>query len=308
MKAVRLTGFGGSDVLSLTDVAKPVPGTGEVLVRVVAAGVNPVDWKIRKGLFKAANPPPPFTLGCDLAGVVVGVGEGVTEFKPGDEVFTFLSPMKPGSFAQFAVAPSSSLAKKPATVDAVSAAALPVAALTAWQALFDHGKLRSGQTVLIHGGAGGVGHLAVQFAKNAGARVIATASKENAEFVKSLGADLVIDYKANRFEEMARDVDVVIDTIGGETQERSMRSLRKDGMLVSIVQPPDAAKLKEAGVRGTVFMVKPEPKQLGQIAEMVGEGKVKVLVSETFPLADFAKALERSEAGHVRGKLALKVD
>lgn len=307
MKAVRLSAFGGPEALALVDVPKPVPGKGEVLVRVMAAGVNPVDWKIRNGLLKGAGTPLPLTLGCDLSGVIVAVGDGVTDHKPGEAVFTLLSPMKPGSFAQFAVAPAASVAVKPDALDHVVAASLPVAALTAWQALFDQGGLKSGQTVLIQGAAGGVGHLAVQMAKNAGARVIATCSKENAEFVKSLGADVVIDYKAQKFEELAKDVDMVLDTVGGETQRRSMQTLRKDGILVSIVQPPDAAKLKELGVRGVVFMVKPDPRQLAQLAELVVQGRIKPHIEATFPLADFAKALERSQGGHTKGKLVLKV-
>ncbi|MFO0872410.1 MAG: NADP-dependent oxidoreductase [Phycisphaerales bacterium] len=308
MKAVRLSAFGGPEVLTLADVPKPGLRKGEVLVRVVAAGVNPVDWKIRNGLLKAMGAPLPFTLGCDLSGEIVAVGEGVEDRKPGEAVFTFLPPMKTGSFAQFAVVPAATLAAKPAALDHVVAGSLPVAGLTAWQALFDHGGLKAGQTVLIQGAAGGVGHLAVQMAKHAGARVIATCSKENADFVKSLGADVVVDYKSQRFEDLAKDVDMVLDTIGGEMQQRSLTTLRRDGILVSIVQPPDAAKLKELGVRGAVFMVRADPKQLAEIAGLVVQGRIKPHIDATFPLAEFAKALERSEGGHTRGKLVLKMD
>lgn len=308
MKAVQLSGFGGPEMLRLTAIPKPAPGKGEVLVQVMAAGVNPVDWKIREGLLKGRGPQPPITLGCDLSGVVVAIGEGVVGHEPGEAVFTFLSPLRTGSFAQYAVVPESSLADKPDSVDHLTAAAMPVAALTAWQALFEHGQLKEGQTVLVHGAAGGVGHFAVQMAHNAGARVIATASRENAEFVKTLGADVVIDYKAQRFEEVAKEVDLVLDAIGGETQERSIATLRKGGILVSIVQPPDEAKLAAAGVKGLVFMVRPDAGQLARIAEDVDRGRLKVHVSGTYPLAEFARALERSKAGHVKGKLVLKVE
>lgn len=311
MKALQVTAFGGPEVVAIVDVARPVAGPGEVLVRTRAAGVNPVDWKIRKGLLKGAAPTPPFTLGCDVAGEVVAVGDGVGDapggLAVGDSVFAFVPLQRLGAFAEFVAVPAAAAARAPTTIDSVHAAAVPVAALTAWQALFDTAGLEKGQSVLIHGAAGGVGHVAVQLAKWKGAKVIATASKENTEFVKSLGADEVIDYQGQRFEDVVAGVDVVFDAIGGETQSRSIGVLKPGGFLVSIVQQPDPAALKARGVRGSAMMVKPSAVQLAEIARLIDAGTLKVTVSETFPLSEAAKALERSEAGHVRGKLVLKV-
>lgn len=306
MKAVRIHAYGGAQSLVLDTIDRPTPGKGEVLVKTHAAGINPVDWKIRDGMMGPALKLP-FTLGHDISGEVEAVGEGVTAFKPGDEVFAYLALQRGGGYAEFAAVPVKELAKKPGSIDHVQAAAVPLAGLTAWQALFDKAELKPGQTVLIHAGAGGVGHFAVQLAKWKGAKVIATASSRNHEFLRSIGADVCVDYTKERFEDVAKDVDVVLDPIGGETQDRSLAVLKKGGVLVSIVQPPNPAKLKELNVRGLVMLVQPNGAQLAELAGLIESGKVKPHVSDTFPLAEAGKAQELSAAGRTRGKIVLKV-
>lgn len=307
MKAIRYHEYGKRDVLRYEDAPRPVAGAGEVLVRVHAAGVNPVDWKVREGRMKAQKPSTPQIPGYDISGVVESVGAGVEKFKVGDQVFAYLSLKRGGAYAEYAVAAESELALKPAKLDFASAAAIPLAALTAQQALFDHGQLASGQTVLIHGAAGGVGHFAVQLAKARGATVIATASAANHEFLKRLGADVVIDYKSERFEERAKDVDVVLDTVGGDTLQRSYSVLKKGGVVVSIVAQPDQAKLTELGLRGARFLVAPDGAQLAELAKLADEGKLVPEVSTALPLEEAAKAHELSEGGHTRGKIVLRV-
>jgi NADPH:quinone reductase-like Zn-dependent oxidoreductase len=307
MKAVRIHDFGDASVLKYEDAPKPIPQTGEVLIRVQAAGVNPVDWKIRDGMMRGRLKLPAI-LGYDVSGVIEGFGEGLTAFKQGDEVFAYLSLTTGGGYAQYVCVPSSDVAKKPAKLDHKHAGVVPLAALTAWQAMFDTAKLQAGQTVLIHGAAGGVGHFAVQLAHAKGAKVIATASAENAEFVKGLGADQVIDYKKQKFEEIAKDVDVVFDMIGGDTLERSYGTLKEGGFLVSIVAPPDQAKLAARKAKGAVILVKPDGDQLKEIAKLIDEGKVKPDISAEFELKDIAKAHERSKSGGSgRGKIVLTV-
>lgn len=305
MHAVRIHEFGGRDVLKYEEAPRPVPGKGEVLIKVHAAGVNPVDWKIRKGLFGPVQFPA--TLGFDVSGVVEAVGEDVKRLVLGDEVYALLPLQKAGGYAEYVVCQESIVALRPKRVDHETAAAVPLAALTAWQALLDHGKLEKGQTVLIHAGAGGVGHFAVQIAKAHGARVIATASPENHEYLTTIGADQVIDYKSQKFEELVKDVDLVLDSIGGQTQSRSIGIIRKGGRLVSIVQPPSREKLDEAGITGNIFLVQPDADQLRRLAELIDAGKIKPYISDTFPLADAAKAHEKSETGRTVGKIVLTV-
>jgi NADPH:quinone reductase-like Zn-dependent oxidoreductase len=306
IKAVRIHAYGGVEALTLDAIEKPTPGKGEVLVKTFAAGVNPVDWKIRDGMM-GPRLKLPFTLGHDISGEVEAVGEGVTEFKPGDEVFAYLALQRGGGYAQYAAVPVKELAKKPKSIDHVYAAAVPLAALTAWQALFDKADLQPGQTVLIHAGAGGVGHFAIQLAKWKGAKVIATASARNHDFLRELGADVCVDYTKERFEDVAKNVDVVLDPIGGETQDRSLATLKDGGILVSIVQPPNPAKLKDRNLRGLVMLVQPNGAQLAKLAELVDSGKLKPHVSDTLPLGEVAKAHELSAAGRTRGKIVLKV-
>ncbi len=306
MKAVRYHAFGGPEVLRYEDAPRPVPKAGEVLVRVYAAGVNPVDWKLRQGGFKQPGQSFPQIPGFDLAGTVEAVGAGVERFQPGDSVFGYLSLRRGGAYAEFALAAEGELARMP-DQDFVGAAAVPLAALTAWQALFDTAGLEEGQTVLVHAGAGGVGHFAVQLANSRGARVIATASQKNHEFLKRLGADQTIDYKTQRFEELVHDVDVVLDSIGGDTRTRSYEVLKKGGFLVSIVGAPAPAELEAHGLRGAGILVKPDAKQLEEIAALIEAGRLVPEVSEVLPLAEAARAHELSQGGHTRGKIVLEV-
>src|SRR5437899_7700252 len=246
MKAVQIHAFGGPEVLQYEDVPQLKPRPNEILVRVHAAGVNPVDWKIREGFLSATLP---LIMGIDVSGVVKSAGSGVTKYRPGDAVFGQVAE-ESGGYAEYAVAMESDVARKPEALDHIRAAALPVAGLVPWQALFDTANLTAGQTVLIHGAAGGVGSFAVQFAKWKGARVLGTASGAHVEQVRQLGADEVIDYRKTKFDEVARDVDVVLDTIGGETQESSWQVLKRGGVLASLVQPPSAEKAAVHAARG----------------------------------------------------------
>ncbi|MDX2114272.1 MAG: NADP-dependent oxidoreductase [Planctomycetota bacterium] len=309
MSAVRMHEFGPPSVMRVEEVPTPRPAAGEILVRVRAAGVNPVDWKVRSGQIRQFASTLPYTPGYDICGVVESVGEGVTAFAPGDEVMAYMALTRGGGYAQYAVLPATEAAKKPASMEHAAAAGLPLAGLTAWQALVDTAKLDKGQTVLIHGAAGGVGHLAVQIARSRGARVIATASERNLEFVRSLGADVVVDYRAQKFEEVASDVDVVLDTVGGETGERSIGVLKPGGIIVSIVGMPDQARCKERGVRGTAILVRPDGRQLAALGALADEGALRCEVGATMPLAEAARAHELSEGGKTpRGKIVLTVD
>jgi NADPH:quinone reductase-like Zn-dependent oxidoreductase len=304
MKAVQIHAFGGPEVLQYEDVPRPEPKANEILVRVQAAGVNPVDWKIREGHLSGTLPT---IMGMDFSGVVAGVGTGVTKFRSGDAVFGQVAD-ESGSYAEYALTMEAYVAHKPEGLDDIRAAALPVAGLVAWQSLFDIAKLTSGQTALIHGAAGGVGSFAVQFAKWKGARVIGTASGDHAAQVRQLGADEVIDYRKTKFEEVARDVDVVLDTVGGETQERSWKVLKRGGVLVSLVQPPSAEKAAAHGVHGFIVYQKGNGDQLAAIADLVVKGKVKVNVETVLPLQEARKAQEMSKTGHSRGKIVLEVN
>jgi NADPH:quinone reductase-like Zn-dependent oxidoreductase len=306
MRAIRIHGYGGPEVLRYEDVPRPVPGEGEVLVRVAAAAVNPLDWKVRSG--RSPLWPPhtfPLILGFDVAGVVEAVGTGVTGFAVGDEVFG--SPDM-GGYAEYAIVPAARLAHKPHTLDAVQAAALPVAGLTAWQALFDTAHLQAGQTILIHGAAGGVGHLAVQLAKWRGAAVIGTASSRNLDFLHRLGADEVVDYTTTRFEEVAHAVDVVLDIVGGETFRRSWAVLRPGGILVSLNTPPSFEPAAAQGVQLCELGVELEAEsELAELARLADAGHIKPEIATVLPLADVRQAHVLSESRHVRGKIVLRV-
>ncbi|MDB6068013.1 MAG: Alcohol dehydrogenase zinc-binding domain protein [Pedosphaera sp.] len=305
MKAACIHAFGGPEVVNLEDVPKPQPGSAEILVRVHAAGVNPVDWKIREG--HLGKFPLPQILGIDFSGVVESLGPDVKDFRVGDAVFGTVAD-ESGSFAEYAVSSVSQVAKKPASLDHVQAASLPVASMTAWQALFDAAELMAGQKVLIHAAAGGVGGFAVQFAKWKGAHVIGTASTRNLDFVRQLGADEVIDYRTTKFEEVVRDIDVVLDTVGGDTQKRSWGVLKPGGILVSIVQPPSNENASGRGVRG-VFLRSNHNRgdQLARIADLVVSGVVKTYVETVLPLKEVRKALDLSQSGRTRGKIVLMV-
>ncbi|HXC34494.1 MAG TPA: NADP-dependent oxidoreductase [Candidatus Acidoferrales bacterium] len=305
MKAVRIHQYGGPEVLAQVEMKRPTPGPNEVLIKVQAASVNPVDWKLRAGYMKDVFPLAfPSTLGWDVSGKVEEAGADVTQFKRGDEVYALLEG---GGYAEYAAATETVVARKPRTLDHVQAATVPVAGLTAWQGLFEVAQLSAGQKVLIHAAAGGVGNFAVQFAKAKGAYVIGTASGKNQAFLRELGADEAIDYQKTRFEDVVHDVDVVLDTIGGETQERSFKVLKKGGILVSLVQPPSQESATKYGVRALFYGAHASSSNLAEIAKLIDNGKVKPVVETILPLAEARRAHELSEGGHVRGKIVLKV-
>jgi NADPH:quinone reductase-like Zn-dependent oxidoreductase len=307
MKAVRIHEFGDAGVLSLEDVERPRPGPGELLLEIRAAGVNPVDYKTREGQFPPVQAKDlPITLGREAAGVVVEVGAGETRFVEGDEVYAML-PMGRGGYAECAAVPADACALKPDCLDMIQAGATPLAALTAWQGLFTHGRLAAGQRVLIHGAAGGVGHFAVQFAKAKGAEVTATAAGAMRDFVRGLGAERVIDYREEDFASLVSEFDLVFDLIGGDTQTRSFGVLKRGGVLISTVQEPDAEMAREAGVRAERYMAQPDGGQLTDIAELIDAGEVRVTIERVFPLAEAAKAEEHLEQDHVMGKVGLEV-
>lgn len=305
MRAERIHAFGGAEVLHLEEVPRPEPGPKEILVRVHAAAVNPVDWKFRQGLL--GPQPLPSIVGNDFSGVVEAVGPGVEQFQVGQEVFGSAADQS-GSYAEYAVAPVSRVALKPAGLDHFQAAALPIAGLTAWQALLDVAGLGAGQTILIHAAAGGVGSFAVQLAKWKAARVVGTAAGAHTELVRLLGADQAVDYRTTRFEEVVREVDVVLDTVGGETQERSWGVLRPGGILVSIVHPPSRASAAAHQVRGEFLRCDPNRSdELAQLAQLVGSGHIRVFVESVLPLDEAPYALEMSRKGHATGKTVLRV-
>ncbi|WP_327357282.1 NADP-dependent oxidoreductase [Streptomyces sp. NBC_01304] len=311
MRAITQVRPGGPEVLELVETERPVPGRTEILVRVHAAGVNPSDWKTRaRGVF-ADGAQPPFTLGFDVCGVVAAVGQGVTVFKPGDEVFGMPRfPHPAGAYAEYVTAPARHFAHRPAALDHVHAAALPLAALTAWQALVDTADVRPGQRVLIHAAAGGVGHLAVQIAKSRGAYVIGTAREAKHAFLRGLGADELIDYTRQDFAHQLKDIDVALDTVGGTYGPRSLRTLRPGGTLITLSSPDDAVPAEEAHAADAhaVFMlVEPDQEGLRQIASLVDSGQLRVEIEEVVPLAEAARAHELGETGRTTGKLVLSV-
>ncbi|SCM75979.1 Alcohol dehydrogenase zinc-binding domain protein [uncultured Pleomorphomonas sp.] len=310
IKAVQIGSYGGPGELRYVDVPKPSPREGEVLIRVHAAGLNPVDWKTRAGQGAARffQNPFPLTLGWDVSGVVEALGKGVTEFEPGNQVFGYVRfPQPGGTHAEYVAAPAAQLVRKGSGLGHVEAAALSAAALTAWQNIFDSGALEAGQTILIHAGAGGVGHFAVQLAKWKGARVIATASASNRAFLKRLGADEVIDYRKEPFEAAVRDVDVVFDLIGGEVRERSWQTLKPGGVLVSTRSEAFSEAPFRYGVRGRFIWAQPNARQLSTIQTLVEEGHVRVEVDKVYALKNVRRAHERGASGHNRGKIVLGV-
>jgi NADPH:quinone reductase-like Zn-dependent oxidoreductase len=307
MKAVRVHSFGPPEVLSLEDVPAPEPSKGEVVVQVKAAGVGPWDALIRSG--KSVLPQRlPLTLGSDLSGVVYSVGPGVEGFEIGDEVFGVTNERFTGAYAEYAVAKAGLIARKPKSLNHAHAASVPVVAVTAWQMVFDFTRLSSGQSVLVHGGAGNVGGYAVQLAKRVGALVIATASAKNATYARSLGADGVIDYRATRFEERVKDLDAVIDTVGGETLDRSYSVLRRGGIIVSSATQPSKEKAEHYGARAFFFLVQVTAERLRKIAGLIDTGELKTEVGEVLWLDEARKGHEMLEgAPHRRGKIVIKV-
>ncbi len=308
MKAIRIHNYGGPEVLNYEDAPRPKPQAGEVLIRVHATSVNPIDWKVREGLMKDFWPHKfPLILGWDLSGVVKELGRGVSRFKIGDEVYSLPDPTRNGAYADYIVVREPELALKPNSLHHIRAAAVPLAALTAWQALFDTAQLQPGQRVLIHAGSGGVGHLAVQLAKWKGAHVFATASSKNQDLLRKLGVDEPIDYTKQKFKDFARDVDVVLDTIGGETQERSWSVLKRGGKLVSLVQPPSEKKAEELGVRATMLGAQPNGAQLEEIAKIIDSGRLVPVIDRILPLSEARRAHELSQSGHTPGKIVLRI-
>jgi len=308
MKAVRLHSYGGPEVMVYEDAPVPAAGEGEVLVRVRATSVNPFDWKVRRGYLAGwLNHALPLIPGWDVSGVVEAVGPRVDEWRSGDEVYGMADAARNGASAEYIVVRASHLARKPRSLDSLHAAAVPQAALTAWQALFDVGGLAAGQRTLIHAAAGGVGHYAVQLAKRRGAHVIGSASTGNLDFVRQLGADEVIDYTARPFEDAARDIDLVLDTIGGDTQRRSWKVLKPGGVLVSIVEPPSAELAAQHGVRQAFLGASQNADELREIAALIDAGALKPVVSAVLPLSQLRDAHAMSEGGHTRGKIVIDV-
>lgn len=308
MKAVRIHAYGGREVLVFEDAPRPTPGAGELLIRVAATSVNPFDCAVRAGYMAAfLKSTFPLILGTDISGIVEAVGPDVTAFKRGDDVYARGGVGRDGAYAEYVALPAADVARKPQTLDHVHAAALPHVTLTAWQALFELAQLQPGQTVLVHGAAGGVGHVAVQLAKIRGARVIGTASR-NQDLLRQIGVDQCIDYQTTPFENVVHGVDVVLDTVGGDTQARSWGVLKPGGILVSVIQAPSAETAAAHGVRqAMVYSAPPIGKVLTEVAALVDAGQIKPHVSAVLPLREIQKAHELVEGRHTAGKVVLQV-
>src|SRR6267143_3038758 len=304
MKAIVIKSYGDEEVVEYTDVERPEPKANEVLVKVHVAGVNPVDWKIRNGLGEKLGLKLPIMLGGEIAGTIETIGSEVKGFREGDAVYGVIAS---GGYAEYAIAKVGDIAPKPESLDFKNAAAVPLGALTAWQAMFDLDNLSRGQRILIAGASGGVGSLAVQLAKAKGAYVIGLASGRNEEFVRDLGAHDFVDYTKQNFEEVVKNVDVVLDAVGGETFGRSFGTLKKGGFLVTTVEFPSEVKAQEFGVKAARVFCKPNAKELAQITRLVDEGKLKAHVSTVLSLAEVKKAHQLSESGRTRGKIVLQI-
>jgi NADPH:quinone reductase-like Zn-dependent oxidoreductase len=307
MKAIIATEAGSADVLKMTEVAIPSPNENEVLIKIHSAGINPVDYKIRQHGFGREFP---MSIGCDVSGVIEAVGKNVTKFKVGDEVFAALAFEKMDGYAEYVVTDESLPALKPTIISHNEAAAVPLAALTAWQAIFDHGQLQAGQKILIHAAAGGVGHFAVQFAKWKGAYVYGTASPSNKDFLESIGVDRVIDYQTEDFTKIATDVNIVFDTVGTDYAiNGSLESLKQDGRFITIVNVPlpesDMVQKKNIFTHG--FLFNPNGEQLSEIAELLQQGIVKPEIAKVFPWSHVGEAHDLLEKGHTRGKIVLTI-
>lgn len=316
MRAVIIDKFGGAEQLHLQDLPIPPPEENEIQIQVEYSGVNPADWKIREGLFQKRLPHEfPIILGWEASGRINSLGKNVKGFKVGDEVYVFCKrpTVHWGTYAEYVNAEAVKVAKKPEKINHAQAAAIPLAGLTAWQALFDVAHLKEGETILIHAGGGGVGSLAIQFAKNVGARVITTASEKNHPYVKSLGADEAIDYHEANMQERIKKlapagIDVVLDTIGGNTLLESSKMLKPGGRLVSLLEDFDVDKAESLGIQSFYISAAPSGKQLGEIGKLIEEGKVKPPKIEEYPLSRAAEAQEKNKIGHTIGKLVLKIN
>ena len=307
MKAAIVKAYGTK--VEVTDIAQPALLDDSLMIEVHATSVNPVDNLIRAGYLKAMLPlPMPYTVGNDVSGVVTAVGKDVSGFKVGDAVFARPQGMQSGTFAEYVMVKAIDAAYKPANLSHAQAASLPLVALTAWQALVNKGHLQSGQRVLIHAGSGGVGSIAIQLAKHLGATVAATTSGNNVAMVRALGADTVIDYQSQKFEDVVHDYDLVFDTLGGATRERSYGVLKKGGLLVSIIAPADTSGTAEKlGVKSEVFFMWPSGEQLAQIGKLAEQGVVKPLIDRTFSLDQAQDALDYSQSGRAKGKVVVTV-
>ena len=307
MKAIRFHEYGGFEMLKYEDVPRPEPQSGEVLIQVRAASVNPFDLALREGWLASMIPLQfPAIAGVDVAGIVTAAGEGVTDFSVGQDVYGFMSRYS-GAYAEYAVVTGETIASKPQSLDYEQAASVPLAATAAWQTLFDIGGLKEGQKVLIHGGAGGVGTFAVQLAKLKGAYVLATTSSENVEYVQGLGADEVIDYTVRPFETVAHGIDLVLDLVGGETQQRSWSVLKAGGILVSLQEPPSQEVAATYGVHAVFAAALPSSGLLKELADLLDRGQIKPHVGRVFSLEQARKAQELKRDGHIQGKIVLKI-
>jgi len=306
MKAVVAHEYGGPEVLKFEEVSRPVPKENEALVRVIASGVNPADPLTLSGKYaREFGTHLPLIPGYDIAGIVEKTGVKVTKLKAGDAVYGY--PTFGGGWAEYVTVTEGEVAAKPASLSFAEAAAVPMGALTAWQALVDVAQLRAGQTILIHGGSGGVGSFAVQIAKARGVRVIATASTANQDLLKQLGADVAIDYTKTSFEEIAKDVDAVLDPVGKETLARSYNVVKKGGIVMSLVARPDRAELEKRGIHGAAISVHPDAEDLVEIAHMIDAGKIKPVVTQVLSLTDAIAAQQHAATHHTRGKVVLRI-
>jgi NADPH:quinone reductase-like Zn-dependent oxidoreductase len=308
MKAIRIKAYGGSEKMLFDDIPTPVCGSNDLLVRVVAAGINPIDWKIRSGAMeKMIVKTLPLTIGWDAAGIVTSIGSSVTNFKVGDEVFFYAEFTRGGTYAEYVTVDALQVALKPRTVPFVSAAALPIPGQAAWTSIMDIAKVSKGMRVLIHGGAGSLGSIAIQLAKYEGAFVYTTASGAGIELAKSFGADQVIDYKKQRFQDIVKDLDIVLDTIGDSTQENSWGTLKPGGMLLATAIPPSPERAAAAGVKSAFVFTQPQGSTLEKLAARMDEGHLRILVGQEFSLKDAGEAHRLGENGKSRGKMILHV-
>jgi NADPH:quinone reductase-like Zn-dependent oxidoreductase len=306
MRAIVAHEYGGPEVLKLEQVPRPEPNDDEALVRVIASSVNPADPLTLSGKYaKEFGTHLPLIAGYDIAGVVEKTGTSVTKLKPGDAVYGY--PTFGGGWADYVTVKEWEVGPKPKSLSFVEAAAVPMGALTAWQALVDVAKLQPGQTILIHGGSGGVGSFAGQIAKARGARVIATASTANQDLLKQLGADVAVDYTKTKFEDVAKDVDAVLDPVGKDTLARSYGVVKKGGIVMSLVARPDPAELQKHGIRGTGISSHPDADDLTEIAQLIDAGKIKPTVTQVLQLTDAVKAQQQAATHHTRGKVVLRI-
>ena len=308
MKAVRIHQYGNRDQLVLEDAPMPVVNADDVLIRTVAASINPVDWKIRAGYLKDMIPyKMPLILGWDVSGEIVQIGENVTDFKVGDEVYSRPDITRDGTYAEYVAVRANEVAYKPKNISHAEAASLPLAVISAWEVLITTAQIQEGQKVLIHAGSGGVGSLAIQLAKSRGAHVIATTSAKNIELVTSLGADEIINYQTQNFAEIVKDVDVVFDTLGGDVQAASWSVLKKGGILVSLVDQPSEEKAKEFGVKSAFVFIQPSQAILNEVTQLIESEKIHPIVGATYKLDEIAKAHELSESARAVGKIVLSI-